>query len=95
MLSLIKGRDLVVVGEGADLVVEPIPDDLIGKTLAQSEIGARTGLNVIAVQHESGGVTNPPANTELPKNGEVVMIGTPEQHLRFRELFASDSGHSK
>ena len=54
---------------------------------AESEIAARTGLNVIAVEHASGGTTNPPADTELPKDGELVMIGTAEQHLRFRELF--------
>jgi len=87
VLSLIKGRELVIVGEGADLIVESIPADLMGKTLAESGIAARTGLNVIAVQQASGGTTNPPANTELPKDGELVMIGTAEQHLRFRELF--------
>jgi Trk K+ transport system NAD-binding subunit len=87
VLSLIEGRDLVIVGEGADLIVELVPEVLQGKTLAESEIAARTGLNVIAVEHASGGTTNPPADTELPKDGELVMIGTAEQHLRFRELF--------
>ena len=57
--SLIRGRELVVVGEGSELFVEPIPEALVDKPLAGSGIGARTGLNVIAIRENGRFVTNP------------------------------------
>ena len=89
VLSLVEDRELVLLGEGADLFVEPVPPALAGKTLAESGIGASTGLNVIAVQHDEATTTNPSAETELPRDGELVMIGTAEQHRRFGQTFGA------
>jgi len=47
--SIIKGQKLTVLGEGVDLFISPIPNSLVGKTLFESEIGAKTGLSVIAI----------------------------------------------
>jgi len=88
-LSIIENRELVVVGEGADLFIEPVPSELAGKTLAESGIGATTGLNVIAIQHGQETWTNPQATVELPREGELVMLGTAAQHRAFSQLFAS------
>jgi Trk K+ transport system NAD-binding subunit len=83
LLALIRGSDLVVMGEGAELFVESVPDALAGKPLGESQIGAETGLNVIAIREGGHSSTNPPAATELPKDGELVMLGTAEQHQRY------------
>lgn len=61
--SVLQGRELIVLGEGVDLFSEPLPRQLDGKTLAESNIGARTGLNVIAVQQNGEVVTSPPVST--------------------------------
>lgn len=74
-----QAGDLVVLGEGANLFVEAVPASLQGKTLAESGIGARTGLNVIAVRREGHSLTNPPASTELAAGAELVMLGTVAQ----------------
>ncbi|MGB0621627.1 MAG: potassium channel family protein [Myxococcota bacterium] len=86
LVSMILGRELVVVGEGTELFVEPIPRKLAGRSLADSEIGAATGLNVIGIR--AGGVltSNPAGATVLPAGGELVMIGTSEQRQRFLAL---------
>ncbi len=86
LVSMILGRELVVVGEGTELFVEPIPRKLAGRSLADSEIGAATGLNVIGIR--AGGVltSNPAGATVLPEGGELVMIGTSEQRQRFLAL---------
>jgi voltage-gated potassium channel len=88
LISLVQGRDLVILGEGTDLFVEGVPSTLAGKSLGESGLGARTGLNVIAVRHAGVSKTNPSAGTELPPGAELVMIGTAEQRQQFVRLFA-------
>jgi voltage-gated potassium channel len=89
VLSIVEDRELVVVGEGADLFVEAVPPTLAGKTLAESAIGAKTGLNVIALQQGAETTTNPQATAELPRDGELVMLGTAAQHQEFSRVFVS------
>jgi len=64
-----------------------VPAGLEGKTLAASGIGARTGLNVIAVHAGGESITNPSADTELARGAELVMLGTLSQHQRFMEEY--------
>ena len=86
LLSMIRGRELIVVGEGTELFVEPIPPGLSGKALAASGIGAETGLNVIAIRQHGELQANPAGATPLPQGGELVMLGTSEQCERFQQL---------
>jgi Trk K+ transport system NAD-binding subunit len=88
LISLVQGRELVILGEGAELFVEGVPPTLARKELGESGIGARTGLNVIAVRHAGVSKTNPSAGTELPQDAELVMLGTAEQRQHFVQLFA-------
>jgi Trk K+ transport system NAD-binding subunit len=87
VLSMLQGSDLVVLGEGVDLFIDPVPPTLAGKSLAESGIGARTGMNVIAVHADGASVTNPPASTPLVAGAELVMLGTLEQHDAFGRAF--------
>ncbi len=88
VLSLIQGRELVIVGEEADLLIEPVPAALEGKSLGESAIGVKTGLSVIALRCNGETITNPSAATKLPAGAELVMLGTAEQHHRFSEELA-------
>ncbi len=87
LLSEVQGSELVVLGEGADLFVEDVPAKLAGSTLAESGIGAQTGLNVIAVRLDGESITNPAADVELRAGAELVMLGTVEQHQDFARHF--------
>ncbi len=87
VISLVQGRELVIVGEGTELFVEGVPPSLAGGNLGESGIGARTGLNVIAVRHDGVTKANPSAKTELPRDAELVMLGTAEQRRHFVKLF--------
>ena len=78
----------MIVGEGTELFVEPVPSALEGTRLGESGIGARTGLNVVAVRHDGSSVGNPSADTELPAGAELVMLGTSEQHRQFTKVYA-------
>jgi Trk K+ transport system NAD-binding subunit len=88
LISLVQGRELVILGEGAELFIESVPSSLAGKRLGESGIGANTGLNVIAVRHDGVSSTNPSADIDLPRDAELVMLGTAEQRRHFVELFA-------
>jgi Trk K+ transport system NAD-binding subunit len=85
--SAIKDKRLVVLGEGVDFVTRDVPPTLTGTTLSASEIGARTGLNVIGVEHDDTFVTRLSGDTTLPSGGRLLMIGTEEQVEAFVDAF--------
>jgi len=85
--SAIKGKRLVVLGEGADLFTRDVPSSLTGRTLAESEIGARTGLNVVAIEHNGDFRTDLTGETMLPAGGRLSMVGAEKQSEAFVETF--------
>ncbi|MCA9737045.1 MAG: NAD-binding protein [Gemmatimonadetes bacterium] len=85
--SIVRGRELVVLGEGVDLFHVPLPASLAGATLASADVGSRTGLNVIAVREGDDIMTNPPATWQLKRNTELVALGSTEARERFRATF--------
>lgn len=87
VLSLVQGRELGVLGEGVELFAVPPPTPLVGSTLAQSGIGARTGLSVIGIQQNGQVVTNPPSSTTLLRESELIMLGSTQQRQVFTEAF--------
>jgi voltage-gated potassium channel len=86
-LSLLQGKELVILGEGVDLFYVLLPRSLEGKKLAESGIGARTGLNVIAINQDGNVVTNPRASMTLSAGCELVMLGNADQRQEFAEIF--------
>lgn len=88
IFALLEGRELIVVGEGTDLFRIPVPTRLAGSTLLESEIGARTGLNVIAVESDGMAANNPSPHTRLRKGHFLVAIGTLEQRQEFAQEFS-------
>jgi voltage-gated potassium channel len=87
VLSFLHGRELMILGEDVELFAIPLPPTLVGRTLAESDIGAGTGLNVIGIQQNGRVVTNPPAATTLVQGSELFMIGSPQQRQVFTERF--------
>ena len=86
LMSIICNRELVVIGEGTELFVEPIPKALVGKLLEESEIGARSGLNVIGIRLAGDFTANPTGDTLLVEGGELVMLGSADQRQKFAAL---------
>ncbi len=88
VFSLLQGHELVILGGGVELFAVPLPDSLAGQTLAESEIDARTGLNVIGIQQNGRVVTNPPASTTLLLGSDLLMLGSTQQLQAFTEAFS-------
>jgi Trk K+ transport system NAD-binding subunit len=87
IFSLVRGRELVLLGEQFELFAVAVPNSLSGRTLAESSIGDRTGLNVIALQEGGEFATNPTGSHRLLGDSELVMLGSAAQLERFHEVF--------
>ena len=87
VFSIVRDREIVVLGEDVSLFYIEVPEALAGKTLAEAEIGARTGLNVIAIQRNGRVDTELGRDLRLPNDSELVALGSTEQRLRFSEAF--------
>jgi K+/H+ antiporter YhaU regulatory subunit KhtT len=86
-MSLLEGHPPVLLGEGVELFSIEVPDALAGRLLRDSEIGSRTGMSVVALEHEGRLITELVADTVLPKGGELLMLGSLEQRRSFAAEF--------
>jgi Trk K+ transport system NAD-binding subunit len=78
-----RADDTLRVEEDLDVFTISVPEELIGRTLAECDLRRRTGCNVIGLV--SDGVTrgHPTAHEPLPVQGELVLIGDSEAEDRF------------
>jgi Trk K+ transport system NAD-binding subunit len=89
VMSIVHGQELVILGEGIDLFAVPLPRSLANQTLAQTGIGSRTGLSVVAVEQD-GRLTNVLSSSMVLKPGtELVMLGSLAQRRVFATAFES------
>jgi len=87
VLAFLLGRDLIFVGEGVRFFSLKLPPALAGKTLGESDIGARTGLNVVAILQDGETTTNPQPDMVLSGSCELYALGNPEQRRQYAQLF--------
>jgi Trk K+ transport system NAD-binding subunit len=87
VISLLLGREPILLGAAVDFFLAPVPKVLSGKPLGESQIGSRTGLIVIAVEDGDRTLSAPPPSLPLPANGRLLMVGTAEQRRAFSAAF--------
>lgn len=88
IMSILKKKDLIVLGEGVDLFTRDVPASLAGKTLADSGIRQKTGLNVVALRTGSETITKLLPELVLESGSELIMIGSDDQGEAFRQAFS-------
>ncbi|PEN05210.1 potassium transporter TrkA [Longimonas halophila] len=82
--AALTDKELVVMGEGLDLFTRTVPAALNDQTLAESGIGARTGLTVVAVLCPNRDlITQVRADTRLEEGMNLLMVGTDAQYQSF------------
>ena len=87
VFSLLQGHELGVLEEGVELFTVSLPHTLVGRSLVESEIGARTGLNVIGIHQNGHIMTNPLPATTLMRDSELIMLGSTQQRQAFSDAF--------
>jgi Trk K+ transport system NAD-binding subunit len=90
VFSLLEGKELTVLGGGVELFSVALPKSLHNMTLAQTGIGSRTGLNVIAIQNDQEIRTSLSASTMLEPGSALLMLGNLQQRQEFAEVFGKD-----
>ncbi|MDQ3487581.1 MAG: NAD-binding protein [Acidobacteriota bacterium] len=86
VMSLLRGYELAVLGEGVELFSITVPGSLSGRRLADSGIGSVTGMSVVALDRGGALVTQLTGNTTL-EAGAVLLLGCLEQRKKFAEQF--------
>ncbi len=87
VLSILRGHDLVVLGEGVELFSVRVPGSLAGLPLRESDIGSRTGLSVVALRSAGGLPTHLTPDTVLRVDAELIMLGSLDQRRAFADAF--------
>lgn len=87
VMSLLRGHEPVLVGEGVELFTIPVPASLAGKPLRETGIGSRTGLSVVALEEGERLSMQLTAETELPAQATLLVLGNREQRRTFAEAF--------
>lgn len=89
IFSILQGKELIMLAAGIDLFSIALPLSLHGKQLAETNIGARTGLNVVGIQDDGGVRTNLSGETVLEPGVELLMMGSNQQRHEFSEAFGA------
>ena len=89
VMSLLEGHELVILGEGVDLVTLKIPKSLAGKTLEESAIGSKTGLSAVGIKHQGQLIYNLHASMRLETTDELIVFGDVKQRAAFRKAFGA------
>ncbi|MGQ0732323.1 MAG: potassium channel family protein [Acidobacteriota bacterium] len=87
ILSLLRGHEPVLVGEGVELYSIPVPASLANAPLRDSGIGSRTGLSVVALRHGDQLAVQLTAETVLADGAELLVLGSRDQRRTFTEAF--------
>ena len=87
LFNLLHRVDLLMIAEGLDVFKVPVPEELMGKTLAEADLRQRTNCSVIGIDSQDKTTTNPGPDYRLPEEGEIVLIGTPESEAKFLKRY--------
>lgn len=91
VLSLLRGHEPVLLGEGVQLYDIGVPATLSGTSLGASAIGSRTGLSVVALRSAGTLSVKLTGDTLLRKGDELIVLGSQDQRKLFAGAF---EGHS-
>ena len=92
IMSLVTGDAPVILGEGVRLFEVRVPASLAGQPLAQTGIGSRTGLSVVAMERDRGLTTHLTGETILSTGSTLVMLGNLDQRQKFADAFEEPGG---
>lgn len=89
IFNLLKRSDIMMVAEGLDLLKVMVPEQLAGRTIAQSSIRQETGCTIIAIRNGEALHINPEPDMVLPAQAEIILIGTVEAENQFFSMYGA------
>jgi len=71
-----------------EIMVEQLPSEYLNSSIGELDIRKKTGCTVIGFKTADGVfVINPDANTKLQPKSKLIVLGQPNQILKFRQTF--------
>ncbi len=87
LVSVLMEGKLIVLGENVEIFGAMLPQSLHNVSLAQSQIGAKTGLLVIGIVRGGKTLAAPAADAPLSPGTELLFLGRRDQRLEFHKQF--------
>ena len=87
LFNSLESANILLLAEGLNVFRIPMPESLVGRTLAESGIRETTGCNVVAVVRSGRFDANPDALQPMPQDADLVVIGDMESENRFFAKF--------
>ena len=85
--NMLRESKLLFLAEGLDVFTVAMPAAIGGRTLAETNLRALTGCNVLGIRGSDGAMINANANLPLPERGQLILIGDRDAEQRFLELY--------
>lgn len=85
--AIVNNRKLAVLGEGVDLFPFPVTPSLYHVSLAESELGAKTGMSVVAIRSGSETVTDFSPSFRFEPGMELLLVGSTAQLEQLHQIF--------
>lgn len=83
LFHFLERGDSLMLAEGLNIFRLKAPDSLVGKSLMESKIREKTECSVIALRIDGVLSSNPNPQIPIPKDAELILIGTHEGERKF------------
>ncbi|MCD2199201.1 NAD-binding protein [Halobacterium sp. KA-4] len=91
LAQTILDEDVMALDKQIDVVRTEAPA-LVGQTLAEADVRARTGCTVVAVQRNGDVVSQPDADFRIREEDALVVVGADADVARFNEVAGVHAG---
>lgn len=81
--NVLSADNTLQLAEGLEVFRVPVPAELVGRTLDQSDVRESTGCTVVAIADGDRFESNPDAELPLPAGTDLVLIGDSDSEHRF------------
>lgn len=88
IINVLGVDEISMFTEGLNLFTFAVPSSLVGKTLIESGIRAKTGCSVVALKSEKGLRAGAGPNSTLEADHTMVLIGNTEAEQKFLNIFS-------
>ena len=87
--NVLESKESVFLTEGISVFRRPIPPQLVGKSIAESQIRPATGCSIVALEPAGGSppLIVPPPEQQLQAGMGLILIGSPQQEELFGTTF--------
>jgi len=87
--NMLRGHRMLFVAVGLDVFKVPVPQALVGRTLADSNLRQETGCTVLAMRTGQNATAQVDGSMPFPDGGELILIGDREAEDRFFDRYPS------